>query len=339
MNAQKEEAWREAQRRCRLSDEEVRMAKELGFQPKSLIKNIPSRSQQWKAPVNEWVRSLYEQKIGSKKPLVITNPAAPAPRPRVVEFRDPDNPWPDHPEIPHLRPVEMDDDFEEDYSRFEPPSDDDIDEQNGILLRRQRLFRWAAQSVAVAVSELAAVQKVAAFGAAAQPLKMEVPRFSQFRRFRIEVFHECADLDLAIWMNDFADLKAFKKAVGRGLKIVQNTPYGGVAQHQVDIHLFDAASDKYRGRLCVFGVCPKPGKRECRVPGCGAHPFLQQFADYRFNPGRFAGEPKVMLFDRDSGFLVRMPRIEGQVCEVRWRERADIYGSVLDDDFDRDIPL
>src|SRR6266851_5473487 len=163
MNAQKEESWREAQRRCRLSDEEVRMAKELGFQPKSLIKNIPSRSQQWKAPVNEWVRSLYEQKIGSKRPVVASTAPVPAPRPRVVEFRDPDDPWPDHPEIPDLPPLDLDDDFEEEYARFEPPSSEDIDEQNGILLRRQRLYRWAAQSVAVAASELAAVRKVTAF--------------------------------------------------------------------------------------------------------------------------------------------------------------------------------
>jgi hypothetical protein len=150
MNRQKEEAWHEAQRRCRLSDEEVRMAKELGFQPKSLIKNIPSRSQQWKAPVNEWVRSLYERKIGSKRPA----PAVRRSATHVVEFRNPDNPWPDRPEIPDLPPIEMDDDFEEEYSRFEPPSSEDIDEQNGLLLRRQRLFRWAAQSVAVTVSEL-----------------------------------------------------------------------------------------------------------------------------------------------------------------------------------------
>src|SRR5258708_11890484 len=133
----------------------------------------------------------------------------------------------------------MDDDFEEDYSRFEPPSSEDIDEENGILLRGERLFGWAAQSVAVAASELTAVRKVAAFGAAALPLKMEVPRFRQFRRFRVEVFHECTDLDLAIWMHDFADLKGLKKALNRGLQIVQNTPYGGVANHQVDIHLFD----------------------------------------------------------------------------------------------------
>jgi len=42
--------WQEAKRRCRLSDEEVRMAKELGFKPRSLIKNIPAKSQPWKAP-------------------------------------------------------------------------------------------------------------------------------------------------------------------------------------------------------------------------------------------------------------------------------------------------
>src|SRR5260370_41557842 len=120
MNAQREESWREAQGGCRLSDEEVRMAKELGFQPKSLIKNIPSRSQQWKSPVNEWVRSLYERKIGSKKPRVVTTAPVPAPRPRVVEFRDPDNPWPDHPEIPDLPPVETADDIEAESSPFHP---------------------------------------------------------------------------------------------------------------------------------------------------------------------------------------------------------------------------
>ena len=68
MNQKDDSAWEEAQRRCGLSAEEVRMAKELGFKPTSLIKNIPSPSQQWKAPVREWVRDLYERKIGSRKP-------------------------------------------------------------------------------------------------------------------------------------------------------------------------------------------------------------------------------------------------------------------------------
>ena len=55
--------WAEAKRRCRLSEEELRMAKELGFAPRSLIKNIPSPSQPWKASVRDWVRGLYEKKM------------------------------------------------------------------------------------------------------------------------------------------------------------------------------------------------------------------------------------------------------------------------------------
>jgi hypothetical protein len=52
----------EAQRRCLLSDEALRMAKELGMGPRSLIKNIPAPTQRWKAPVEDWVRKLYEQR-------------------------------------------------------------------------------------------------------------------------------------------------------------------------------------------------------------------------------------------------------------------------------------
>ena len=62
----KDERWREAKVRCRLSDEAVKMAKEMGLNPLSLIKNIPSKSQQWKAPVEEWVREMYEKRNAKK---------------------------------------------------------------------------------------------------------------------------------------------------------------------------------------------------------------------------------------------------------------------------------
>ena len=58
----KAERWREAKARCRLSDEALRMAKEMGLNPLSLIKNIPNKSQLWKAPVEEWVRDMYEKR-------------------------------------------------------------------------------------------------------------------------------------------------------------------------------------------------------------------------------------------------------------------------------------
>ena len=320
MKRQKEEAWREARRRCRLNDEEVSMAKALGFQPRSLIKNIPAPSQQWKEPVNEWVRSLYEKKFGSRKPAM-ANTVEPGPQPvprSGEERRIAADPWPDHPEMPDLPPLVIDDSELFAETDFEPPSDAEIDEQSGLMRRRQRLFRWAAQAVAAAMSQIPEVEKVAAFGAVAKPLETEVPSFRRFRRHHIAVPHECADLDLAVWMNDFSQLTTLKNAMSRGLALVQDTPYGGVAHHQVDVHLFDSSTGEYRGRLCIFGQCPKPGKRECMVPGCGAQAFVQQVERFRFKPRLFDSAPKVILFDRGASFLVTLPRIEGNLRGVTW---------------------
>ena len=60
--AYKQELWDEAKRKCHIGDEEIRMAKEMGLNPKSLIKNIPSKSEMWKAPVKEWIRDMYEER-------------------------------------------------------------------------------------------------------------------------------------------------------------------------------------------------------------------------------------------------------------------------------------
>lgn len=330
MNRNDDSAWVEAKRRCRLSDEEVRMARELGFKPKYLMKNIPSPSQQWKAPVGEWVRGLCEKKIAR-------NP--------VIEFRNPEHPWPDKPHIPELvlcDPLDSEGDEDEDVAwdgyafqdRIEEPSEEDIDEQNTRMLRSQCLYRWAAQSIALAMSKLPEVQRVAAFGAVAQPLEMEVPRFREFRRYRIEVLHECADLDLAVWTANLPGLKELRRAKGSGLSVVQNTAWGGIAHHQVDVHIFDAGSGAYRGRLCSFGQCPKPRKMQCFVPGCGVQPFLQQFEKYRFNAARFEGESKVILFDRAGGFLVRPPRIDAKPARFVRRPKE------VDEDFDdKDVPF
>lgn len=71
--ANRQRLWAEAQRRCRLSDEAVQMAKALGIGPRSLIKNLPAPTEPWKAPVEDWVRDLYakRQRKGSReKPSV-----------------------------------------------------------------------------------------------------------------------------------------------------------------------------------------------------------------------------------------------------------------------------
>lgn len=54
--------WQEAKKKCRLNNEDIKIAKELGLNPKSLIKNIPNKSEQWKAPVSVWIREIQEER-------------------------------------------------------------------------------------------------------------------------------------------------------------------------------------------------------------------------------------------------------------------------------------
>lgn len=54
--------WAEAKKKCRLNLETLQMAKEMGLNPRSLIKNIPNKSEQWKSPVSEWIQEMYEKR-------------------------------------------------------------------------------------------------------------------------------------------------------------------------------------------------------------------------------------------------------------------------------------
>ncbi len=65
--AHAKEDWAEAKKRCRLNAEDIRMAKELGMTPRILIRNIPDKNSQWKAPVKFWVRELYEEKMAKRR--------------------------------------------------------------------------------------------------------------------------------------------------------------------------------------------------------------------------------------------------------------------------------
>ena len=60
--AYSEEMWAEAKRKCRLNNEDIALAKRLGLNPRSLIKNIPSKSEPWKAPVKDWLHEIDEKR-------------------------------------------------------------------------------------------------------------------------------------------------------------------------------------------------------------------------------------------------------------------------------------
>ena len=53
-----DELWKKAKAKCRLNAEEIELAKKLGINPKSLMKNVPSKNQPWKAPVGVWLREI-----------------------------------------------------------------------------------------------------------------------------------------------------------------------------------------------------------------------------------------------------------------------------------------
>lgn len=101
----------------------------------------------------------------------------------------------------------------------------------------------------------------------------------------------------------------------------------GVTHLHVGVKFLEAETGRFRGALCHYASCPKDAvsKRECRVDGCGAQPFLRLFEDWRFARLAFLGEKRLPLFDRTKGGLL----------EVRWPERIEEdprYGDVTDED-------
>jgi hypothetical protein len=49
-------------KKCRLNEADIVLAKKLRLNPKSLIKNIPNKSEQWKAPVSVWIHEIEEKR-------------------------------------------------------------------------------------------------------------------------------------------------------------------------------------------------------------------------------------------------------------------------------------
>ncbi len=83
--------WAKAKKVCRLNMQTIQMAKELGFSPRSLMKCVPSRHQQWKAPVSVFVRDLYERRFPEKaaKLRAAAHPPQREPRATQREFNPP----------------------------------------------------------------------------------------------------------------------------------------------------------------------------------------------------------------------------------------------------------
>jgi len=179
----------------------------------------------------------------------------------------------------------------------------EIEDQNRRMLARQREFRLAADVVTDALVEFAEVQAVAVIGSVAKPLWKEVPRFREFRAERIKIWHECSDLDLALWVGSQERLGQLRRAAVIALrKAFEFGAEISVVSHQLDIFLIEPASDRYLGRLCSFSECPK-GKLPCLVPGCGTIPFNRRFPEFVPDETLLAPVGDAMLYRGNEGRL------------------------------------
>jgi hypothetical protein len=179
----------------------------------------------------------------------------------------------------------------------------EIEEENRILLRQQHDFRRAADIITDALMHFEEVEAIAVIGSVAKPLWKEVPRFSDFRRAGIEVWHECKDLDLAVWISSQHRLDALRRARDRALREGYESGGGpSTASHQAEIFLIEPGTDRYLGRLCNYNACPK-GKPDCGVPGCGAIPFNKRIAAFVPHADLLSSATYATLYRRGEGRL------------------------------------
>lgn len=176
-----------------------------------------------------------------------------------------------------------------------------IEHQNEDLLDRYRTFRRAADAIANRWRRRPEVLAIRLIGSLAVAPWKAVPRFQPYRRKRIRLWHECKDLDLAIWLPDLNGLNELRRAKNKVLKDMYEAEGGdGVASHNVDTFILEPGTDRYLGRLCEFNKCPK-GKRECQVAGCGDTLFLRQHEDFKWRENTIADDRSMVLFDRATG--------------------------------------
>ena len=194
-----------------------------------------------------------------------------------------------------------------------PLSERGIEQQNEGLLRRYRDFRRGADAVTTAWRAHPEAIAVSLIGSAARAPWKEVPRFGPYRRARIALWHECKDVDLALWLDHLDSLDALRRARARALRSLWDEAAIGIASHQVDVFILEPVTDRYLGRLCDFSACPK-GKAECRVPSCGDVALLRQREGVRWQSESLAEGRAVRLFERATG--LQRPAIDLPLLEV-----------------------
>jgi hypothetical protein len=120
-----------------------------------------------------------------------------------------------------------------------------VDAADQEMLARRARFRAAADMVTDALARFAEVEAAALIRSVARPLWKEVPRFWR----RDEIWHECKDVDLAVWLSRLDRLRELNRA----RNVTANRTFEklgvGVVNHEVDIFVLEPGTDRDLGRL------------------------------------------------------------------------------------------
>jgi hypothetical protein len=66
MSKLREQMWDQAKKKYRLSSEVVQMAKKLGLNPKKFGKYANHKQENWKSPLPDFIKELYEKRFSIK---------------------------------------------------------------------------------------------------------------------------------------------------------------------------------------------------------------------------------------------------------------------------------
>lgn len=69
--AEKNKKWSEAKKKFRLSNMHIRMARELGMNPKKLAGLANRKQEPWKAPLPVFIEELYFKRFKKEKPNIV----------------------------------------------------------------------------------------------------------------------------------------------------------------------------------------------------------------------------------------------------------------------------
>ena len=63
--------WADAQKRHRLTNKQIQMARELGFDPRKLGKLDNQKQEPWKTPLPQHIENLYVKRFNREEPLIV----------------------------------------------------------------------------------------------------------------------------------------------------------------------------------------------------------------------------------------------------------------------------